>query len=226
MALLTPADWATITGRTLTGADLTSLTAIVSAVNAAAVRLMGGNVLEGPVTYTEYYDCPRNSSTLTLRQGPVRSITTVHRNLYAGGDPSLFTSDFLLTQYSDFLLDVDRSDGFAWGRRVKYLLGANWGVRWDRPTGTLTPRPIDPQLAIKVVYSAGVQPVPDDLQMALAWAATLLLNQRRDGMPTTSESWNGESVSFASQHTANSALLAPSVFDILRQYGARTMSIA
>lgn len=224
MALLTSAVWSSLTGRSLTGADATSLGLLVDAVNAAAVRLMNGNVLEGPATYTEYYDAPL-SEILTLRQGPVRSLTSINLATNARGDATLFDSTNLLVANTDYLLDVDRSDGFAWARRVRYLRGPVWAYWMSRPLGALTGVPRPAPLAVKVVYSAGIA-VPADLQMALAWAVTQLLSQRRDGMPTTSESWNGESVSFASQMTASSALLTPVVFDVLRQYYARTLNIA
>ncbi len=80
--------------------------------------------------------------------------------------------------------------------------------------------------AIKVVYSAGLTPVPDDVQLALSWAVTLLMNQRRLGMPVTNESWNGYSRGVSPQYTATSALLAPGTFEILKQYYARAYCLA
>ncbi len=109
MALLDASSWQAIRGITVTGADLASATAICSAVSAAAVRLMRGNNLE-LATYTELYDSPWNSNLITLRQGPVNSITSVYVRSDAQGDTSLFTADYLQVQYTDYVLAELKSD--------------------------------------------------------------------------------------------------------------------
>lgn len=226
MALLDLAKFKKVTGTT--GTDATrdaSLNEIIAGVCAAFIKAAGDNVLEGPTTYTEIYDAPWNSNVLYMRQGPVNSITGLYVNFQAKGDTSLFTSDHLKTQYTDYVLDVDRSDGRAWGRAVRCLTRSNWGSFWqERPAwGALTYRRVDVPRAIKVVYSAGLA-VPDDVVMALSWAVQILYNQRKTGAALTSESWNGYSRGLTGPFTTTSALYVPNVFGVLSRYYLKALT--
>lgn len=227
MALLTLAELKTRAGITSTDATRdASLTQLISDVDAAVKRLTGQNIEQA--TYTDkILDAPVNSKILRLPQWPVSSVTSLYLNWDAKGDPAAFTSDDLLTAYTDYRLVVDDFVN-ARSRRgaVEILTRTYWAYWQERALSMpLTTRLADCPGAVKCTWVAGYATVPDDLKGAVASAVMLLYDRRQTGRPLTSESWNGRSVSYDGAFTATAAVQSPDVWQVVRHYG-NTLALA
>lgn len=187
--------------------------ALLEAVSDAVVRRLRNPIASA--TYTEYYDAPL-TDTLVLRQRPVTAVTSVLYHAGSNGDPSLFdaTAD-ALAQYSDWLLEVDQPDGSSRCGILRRTSSSAWGVRPRRPVGRLANR-LDPdRRAVKVTYTAGYSPVPPSLLKAINLMTARLYLMMPDGVPLTSESWNGYTKTPWLQAMADGLLDAKDVWPLL-----------
>ncbi len=224
MALVTAASWQAFSGVTVTGAALTSVTAICLEVEDAIQQLCSPWLFE-PVTLTDkILDAPLDDF-LTLPVLPVRGITTLYVNLGANGDPVAFTSNNLLTPYQQYILDIDdvvnnwSKSGIVYSRAGSWWGGPSpwgWERSWpiNRLASTLTPA----RGAVKITFAAGMLAVPEAIQLAANLAVSMIYNRRVLGMPVNSESWNGDSYSLASAFTAVGALQSPDIAGYLAKY--------
>lgn len=225
--ILSVEQWQTATGLSPTGTDLAALTSIVGGVNAAIVRMANGNVFDR-ATYTDVIlDAPWNDRYLRLPQWPVASVTSIHLNWNAKGDPSLFDSTHLLTAYTDYRLVIDDpANNLSRRGRVEILTRPYWAYQQERTlTMPLTNRLANCPGAVKVSFVAGYAAIPDDLTQAAVMAATLMYQRRKTGVPLTNESWNSYSYGTAAPFTATAALHSPDVWALLKSY-VPTLAIA
>jgi len=219
VAILSVDGFCARTGLAPTGSDLEALTAAVSDVCDEIVRAAGGNTFER-ATYTDIViDAPWNDRHLRLPQWPVSSITSLYLNWDAKGDSSAFTSADLLTNFSDYRLVIDDFVN-AMSRRgkVEILTRPYWAMWQERPYGMLTPRPRNCPGCVKVSFVAGYAVPPDALQRGATVAAQLLYLRRKTGVPLTSSSWNGRSVSYDGAFTASAAIHSPDAWASLRHF--------
>ena len=84
----------------------------------------------------------------------------------------------------------------------------------DRLAPTLTPQ----RGAIKITYAAGTTSMPAEIEYAATLMVSMIYGRRTIGIPTQSESWNGESVGYASQFLMTSAIHSPDVQELLMPY--------
>lgn len=156
----------------------TSQDAWISSLQAAAEAVVESycNRKFEKATYTEFYD-GSGQKTLILRQTPVVSITSVHEDFsgYYGTGASAFAANTLLTNGVDYTLSLDgqyngvdvSNSGILWRLQSVW---AEIPRIWKRDV--LTPQ-LSPSLgSVKVVYVAGYDPIPLDLQYAVAYVAS------------------------------------------------------
>ena len=217
MAIITPTSWQAYRGTAVTGDDLTSAGAICAAVDAAIRREIAPFEPEPLILTDRILDAPIGH-VLELPVLPVRSVTSVYLHWGANGDPSAFTSDDLLTAYTDYYLPVDDHVRDYSRSGLVFRRGAStWGYEYRRPYNRLA-WDVDPNRgAVKVTFLAGPTSVPDDLFGVAAQAVTMLFNRRTTGTPTTSEGWNGYSASYAAPFLV-SFLQSPDVQSVLTYY--------
>lgn len=225
MAIITAAEYGSHTNQTFTGGALTAVSAACAAVD-AAVKRRTGQAIEQATYSNVILDAPAHSKFLYLPQWPVSSITSLYLNWDAKADPSLFDATHALVEFTDFRLVKDDVPNSRSKRgKVEILTRSNWAYRTERPLGMLTARHVDCPGAVKATFVAGHSPVPDDLIRAACDAVSLMYARRLNGMPTSSESWNGYSVSWATEYAAAGILNTPQIADTLRFFGP-TLTIA
>jgi hypothetical protein len=214
--ILTASEWQAYASTTVTGDDLVACSSWCTAVDAAIKELIAPFVPE-PATTTVVLDAPM-SDKLLLPVVPARSITSVHVRPDANGDSSLFTSDFALTEYTDFYLPTEPRLGYS-KSGILYRRGTKlWGVEVRRVYGRLAPTYTPNIGAVKVVYASGPTSVPEGIKAAAVSAVSLLMQRRKTGAPIQSESWNGESISVAGPFTATGAVTSPDVLALLMPF--------
>lgn len=219
MAILTVADYQTITGQTLTGAELAAATAWCAAASAAIARMLLPFSAEAVTVTSEIYDAPP-ALDLLLSRRPVRSITSIYYRPDANGVVANFTSEYLIdnTDGDEYQLWVD-DPVTGWSNAgIVRRIGSAWGysriVYPDRLAATLTKE----RGSIKITYAAGTTTVPADIQAAAVLAVSLLMRRKATGAPVVSYSLDGESISYASQFTADAAVRSPDVMAMLSPY--------
>jgi hypothetical protein len=219
MAILSVAQYQTLTAQALAGDALSAATAWCAAVSAALAKALLPYIAE-PVTITDdIHDAPP-SRDLLLHRRPVRSVTSVYWRPDANGLVSRFTSEYLLdnTDNAEYQLLIDDPvNGLAGGgilRRVGRVWGSSRVVYPDRLASTLVPE----RGSLKITYAAGPLTVPEDIQGAAVLAVSMLMRRKVDGMPLTSESWNGWSGSWAGPYTATAVIQSPDVQAMLSPY--------
>lgn len=218
MSLFTSDDYSEYTGVTYTGSALVAVNAACAAVEAAIRRYCGQEI--GLNLYTAVLDAPYKSRTLQLPQWPVTAVTSLHLNWDARGNPAAFTSEFLLTPYTDYRLVIDDvSNNRSKRGKVEILSRPYWAYWPERPLGMVASRMVDAPGAVYVTWQAGYSEIPDDLIQAGCLAVSMMYNRRMGGMPSTNESWNGYSVGFATPFAAAAALNTPDIQNVLRQFG-------
>lgn len=224
MAIVTAASWQAFSGVTVTGAALTSITAICAEVD-AAIKILCYPWLFEPAMLTDYImDAPLDDF-MQLPVIPVGSITTLYLNIGANGDPSQFTINDLLTPYQQYILDIDdpvnnwSKSGIVYSRAGSWWGGPSpWGWERNWPINRLASVLTVARGAVKITFAAGMLAVPDNVAMAANLAVSLIYGRRVLGMPVTANSWNGESVSFAGPYTAVGALQSPDIAGFLAPY--------
>lgn len=217
MALVDVTSWQQYTGVTLSATDATSCQLWCDAVNAAIERMLWPMVVES-ATVIDILDAPIRRD-LLLPLWPVRSIVELQYNPFADGVSSRFDSTSTLTAGTDYELLIDDPIlNISRSGIVRRLGGFVWGVtRWGQP-GTLHARLQPIRGAIKVTYNVGFPSVPADIRTAAIMAVTQCWNRRKRGTVGTSESWNGYSVSWATNLIADAAVHSPDVLALLRPY--------
>jgi hypothetical protein len=222
MAILTLAEYKTFLGVTDTDtARDASWTAIIAEVCDAINQACRPWLFE-PTTVTAIVDAPLDDQ-LVLPVIPVRSITSLYLNWTASGDPAAFTSDNLLTQYTQYWLEIDdpvnsySESGIVYKRAGSWN-GQNWGGERRWPVQALGSTLEVGRGAIKVVLAAGTLTVPANVQLAACLMTSLIFNRREKGAPLNSESWNAYSYSTNSAITAMGAINSPDVVGLLRRY--------
>jgi hypothetical protein len=216
MAIITATTYQSATNQTLSSGDATACATWCLAVDAAIKKLIYPYQLESS-TVTGYCDAPTRD-VLFLPVYPIRTLTSLYLNPAGNGQSANFTSDYLLTEGDDYYMPLDQPDGLSrWGKVLRRG-SATWGYEtgWmiDRLAGTVTPN----RGAIKYVVSAGHTSVPDDAFAAAVLAVSLLMKRKEGGVPSTSESWNGYSTSYASPFIAGAAVRSPDVMGLLEHY--------
>lgn len=224
MAILSVTEYMQNTGQSFTGDDLGALSASVAAAEAAVKRVIAPFVAE-PTTYTsKVLDAPIGHR-LYLPNVPVRSITSVYLRYGANGDSSLFTSDYLLTNYTDYYLPLDDPDrGYSRSGIVYRRGSSSWGYELRRPVGRLDYDADPNRGAILITYVAGPTSVPEDIKAAVMLAASLEYARRKTGLPVTSESWNGYSYSTPGPFGV-AAISSPDVMALLAPYVSTKFSV-
>lgn len=204
----------------ITSADATrdaSLAAVIAACERAVKQLCRPYQLEAG-TGTWVLNAPWSSPWLVLPVVPVRSITALYYRSDAKGDASLFTSDYLLTQYTDYMLEVDdKVNNFAKGGRVRRLNRAAWGVQQVRPPGRLAFDPAEEPGSIYVTCQTGHLTPPSDVAQAVNMMTSKVYHSRKFGAIAASASLNGASYSLPAGAVAG-ALRDPNVLDLLAPY--------
>ena len=225
MAIIDAATWASLSTNSVTGGDLVAAEAMCAAVNDVITRMCYPSVLE-PTTFTlAAFDAPLGNVLLLPR--PIRSISAIYLVPDANGDPSGCNSTTLLTNYSDYMLDISDKVANISRTGLVYRRGASWwGFEWRWPIGRLAPA-IDPNRgALFVSGEFGPASVAPAVQLAASSAVTLLYERRKKGAPVNSESWNGYSSSTSGQFTADAAVNTPEVMGLLRMAGVLNYGIA
>ena len=192
----------------------TSLQMILNEVNDAITRYIR-QPLES-ATYTEYYNAPPTDR-VVLRQWPVTAVTSVSYAQYSGGDPSKFTSDTLLTQYKDWILEVDRSDGSSRSGVIRSPRGF-FGVNPRYPVRRLGYRDDPDYRALQIIYSAGFDQVPSSLKTVAALATSRIFHVRKFGTLPASASLNGASYSLMQFGNAATMFDDPIIAGFLRPF--------
>jgi len=197
VAIICADTWMDWRGTAVTGDDLTSAAAICAAVDRAIREAVFPFVPE-PVTVTSHVmDAPVGNA-LLLPLTPARSVTSIYLRWGADGDPALFTSDYLLTAYTDYVLHLDRPDlGYSKSGIVRRRGSSSWGYELRRPVGRLAAATDPNRGAVCVSYQAGAPSVPDDIFGIAAQVVTRLYQTRAMGAPVSSASLNGGSYSLA-----------------------------
>jgi hypothetical protein len=164
VAILTLEEAKTILGVT-NGDEDDALDLLVAGACAAVEKFVGRKIERA--AYTEYLD-GQGYPDLVLRQRPVASVEGVRLDWagYYGAGPGAFPAETALVEGVDFVLV--RDDG---GESISGLL-RKIGPRSGR-SGTVTParaRPAWPegQGNVRVAYTAGYDPVPDDVKVVAA----------------------------------------------------------
>jgi hypothetical protein len=180
MALLQLSDYKAIAGLPATPSSSdTQYNALILAAS-QVIKTYCKRDLESN-SYTEYYS-GNNTQRLVLRQTPVTAITNVwlDNSGYFGTNPlGSFDSTSLLILGTDYTLDLD-TDGVTCKSGILFRLGTVWPVvtRLSR-IARLTPDAGPAYGNIKVAYTAGYNPIPEDLQVA----CVLLVNLMKSRIP-------------------------------------------
>lgn len=150
-------------------------------------------------TYTEYYS-GRGTPVILLREYPVISVTSVHLDTggYYGSVTDSFGAETLLVSGTDYALVKDGRAGSAeTGRLLR--IGNVWPVRYDVRPGLLSYATKPCPGCIKVVYLAGYNPIPLDVQLAIWQVCAQLRAGREYGRPYSAEHYEEYSYSLEAQ---------------------------
>lgn len=185
--------------------------ALIAHVDAAIKRHLRQNIESA--TYTEFYSGD-GTPHLFLRQLPVTGITSIHVRSDAYWTNANFTSDYLLTEGTDYAVQWKQASLCESG--IVRRIGNVWpGALIDSRANLLNGPRID-QGNIKVVYTAGYATVPSDIK----WAAIMSVKQAEasiaGGGPVMSESHEYYSYTLASASEVADRIIATNT--ILAKY--------
>lgn len=206
-------EYRTLAGITVATNDA-ALQMILNEVNGALTHAIR-QPLES-TTYTEYYDAPYTDR-LVLRQWPVTTVTTVKVAQNSSGDPAKFTTDTLWTQYVDYVVEVDQSNGSSRSGLLRSTRGY-WGMQQAHPMGRLASRMTADYRAVQVVYVAGYDQIPQSLKSAALLMTSRLFHLRKFGLMPGSASLNGASYSLQQGNTAVGLIGDPTIQDYLTPF--------
>lgn len=217
MAIITANDWMAWSGTTVTGAELTSLTAICSQVD-SAIKARLNRTLES-ASYTLVLDAPATNPLIMSRWAPIAvSGFTLYYNANAQGDSSEFTTDDELTMYSDYMLDLGPDNlTHSLSGLVVNLKGA-WGVQGWRPNYSIAFQTVGIPGSIKVTFTGGYTTIPPAIVEAACLAVSKIRRMRQAGTGVQSESWNGDSYSLASNAYTYGIFGDPVIAGLLNMY--------
>lgn len=202
MALLTLTEHKAFAGITSTDAtrDASLQAMIDEATDAVKRHCKNGEI--AATEYTQILPAPPYT-TLILPFAPVAVAGfQLWVNTNANGNPALFTSEFLLTMYQDYTLDLGPADATSSETGLVRSLAGPFGIWWERPIYSLTNNLIPVAGAVKVVYTAGYATVPPAIKGVLNLIVRKMFNARKMGVPLVGESLNGYSYSAQNAATA------------------------
>lgn len=217
MALSTVAALKTWLGETATTND-NSYASILTEVEAAIKRRLRNNIERA--SYTAVLNAPP-SEFIALAQTPVLTTgLSVYYRAGARGDTALFTSDYLLTRGTDYILETD-PDNATQSRSGRLMrLFRLWGAATIGPVNSLVSRIEEEPGSVYVSWTAGYSPIPHDLVLAVHLATIALFRRRKFGAMMTSENWNGYGYSIGQgPATAESVLDSPEIAGLWRPFG-------
>jgi hypothetical protein len=176
--------------------------------------------------YTQILDLPSYPSIVTPFAPVIYdpdADTPIDFSLYvntdANGDPSAFTSDHLLTMYTDYTLDWGQTDTRTSDSGIIRLTNGVYAVNRERPLYSLSTKVTPSRGAVKLVYTAGYETVPPRLRGALNLIVRKIFHARKLGVPLVSESLNGYSYSAQQNATADGLLAGdPTVRQMLSSF--------
>lgn len=225
MAILTAEDYQRGTGQSFTGSDLVAIETMCVEVSALIERMCYPFIAEPKALTLAAFDAPAGNVLLLPR--PIRSISAIYVRFGANGDSSTLTAADLLTNYTDYILDI--SDPFAGISRtgIVYRRGPSrlWGWEYRYPPDSLAGSLESRKKAVFVSGNFGEASVNPIAQAAARAAVALLYDRRKKGAPATSQSWNGASFSVAGQFTADAAVNSPDCLNVLHAGGLLTTHI-
>ncbi|QDU53536.1 phage head-tail connector protein [Gimesia panareensis] len=214
-------SWTTKTTiKTLLGISDTSLDTVIELLIPQAEAMVKGYLQREveQATYTEYYS-GTGDQTLVLNQTPVQSVTSVHQDLngFYGDGTDAFPVSSELVQGTDFVLRKDHATAAEISNSgILYRLGTVW-TRPDRTQrGQLARAPGTGKGNIKVVYTAGWETVPADIQFATSRLITSMLESRSRAGRIQSESI--EDYSYSLSGAEAETMLLDSVKGSLARY--------
>ncbi len=141
-------------------------------------------------TYTEYYS-GSGDQVIILNQTPVRSITSVNedRDGYYGDGTDAFPASTLLVEGTDYVLRKNDATATEVSKSgILYRIGKVWPRPYSRLSGQLVNSPGLGMGNIKVVYTAGWEAVPADIQFAANKLVTSMLQSKEMAGRLNSES--------------------------------------
>lgn len=172
-------------------------------------------------SYSVVLDAPRTRTISLCRWAPIDPTTLeVYLNFQANGNPSAFTSDSLLTQYEDYILEnKGESDTDPFGYCLLTYLKGFWGVGYYRPPYSIAVKRVDVIGAVKCTFDGGFEIIPEDIVEAACITISKVLGVRRYGMQVGSESWNGYSYNLPGVGMMINGLLGnPDIRGLLEPY--------
>lgn len=130
-----------------------------------------------------------NSKVLLLPEYPVDEVTEVRldRSGYygqAGG----FGASTVLSLGTDYALVKDGRGGEAETARL-YKINGVWPGRWEHRAGLLSPVMRPGAGNVRVEYSSGMDPIPDDVQLCLWQCCATLKEMRANGKMIQNENF-------------------------------------
>lgn len=177
-------------------------------------------------TYTEFYSGD-GTPELALNQRPVSSVASIYLddNGWWGQSSNAFGSTTLLTQGTDYALEIDQPDGSSRCGLVQNINGY-----WPRPIcvqpNLISPFPGVGNGNIKVTYTAGYSVIPPKIQLALFLQIATIRNSKNYGVLLASESQSDTagSNSYSAALKSVAGMMTPEVLSLLASY--REMSMA
>lgn len=138
------------------------------------IRAACNQYLSRQTDVVEYYS-PRFQPFIILRQRPVIEVTQVQW-------------DEVTQDATSYKLEIDQADGTSRSGILHLLEGQGEGT-YRRPAGRLTPLIEPARGSVRVTYSCGFHPIPNDLKTAVLLATrTLQLSAPYGGSQVKSES--------------------------------------
>lgn len=220
MAILTLSEYLAWAGITSTDATRdASLTAMISEVNDAIIRYLHNGSIE-TASYTVIMPAPV-SLQLVLPVVPVLASSVVlYLNWQANGNPSLFTSQDLLTPYTDYIVNTGPFDNLYSTSGIVTSNWSNWGGSFIRPTYALASTPAPTPGAIKATFTAGYDTVPPSIIAAAELITSKLYNMRKTGQPLNSEGLQSYQYSAQASATADGIIQGdPTIRGLLSPFG-------
>lgn len=152
------------------------------------------------VTRTEYY-AGRGTPFLALNQTPVQSVASIYEDsgAYYGEASGAFGASTLLTAGTDYCLSRDNASSAAVSTSGIILrIGASWPAASQKLSGLLSKAAMPGLGNIKVTYTAGLEFMEPDLELAVMQVAASLRQSASSGGALQSESLDYYSYSRAS----------------------------
>lgn len=172
------------------------------------------SVVEHPVAY--------GTQTFRLRNTPVTfsGLTSIYYDTSAnfGRGASDFAAATLLTEGTDYVLEVDQADGVtSLGGSVRRINNV-WASRIVRDRGRLSAYTEPRRGHIKVTYTGGWSTVPGDISLAANMLIIRAIQMGPQGVALLSESYAGYSWSAGSAQSPGNMLMTPEIITLLMPY--------